>query len=257
MIRYLLLAACLWSLPVTPEAGAQAPRVEKRQVEIRGKAVDLYLVSAPPSTSKRPVVLFAPGDGGWRGAAIDFARQIASWGYDVIGLDTRQYLSTFTGETTLTETDIIGDIGRIARSLAPGRSVTLAGWSAGAGLMVLAASGEKQLYHGVVTMGLADTNVMGWRLKDNLSYLTGRLPDEPTFSGLRHIPRVAPLPLAMIQSSRDEYVPVEEARRLFAAAGEPKRFVLVEAKNHRFEGNQPEFFRQLRAMIEWVNTTER
>jgi fermentation-respiration switch protein FrsA (DUF1100 family) len=61
----------------------------------------------------------------------------------------------------------------------------------------------------------------------------------------------------MIQSSRDEYVPVEEARRLFAAAGEPKRFVLVEARNHRFDGNQPEFFRQLRAMIEWVNTAQR
>jgi hypothetical protein len=42
-----------------------------------------------------------------------------------------------------------------------------------------------------------------------------------------------------------------------AAAGEPKRFVLVEARNHRFDGNQPEFFRQLRAMIEWVNTAQR
>jgi len=257
VIKHLLLAAFLCSFPVTPEAGAQPPRVERRQVEIRGKPVDLYLAPAPSSAPKRSVVLFAPGDGGWRGVAVDFARQIASWGYDVYGLDTRQYLSVFTGETTLTETDIIGDIDRIARSAAAGRGVILAGWSAGAGLMVLAASGKKRSYHGVVTMGLADTNVMGWRFKDNLSYITGRLPDEPTFSGLRHIPRVAPLPLAMIQSSRDEYVPVEEARKLFAAAGEPKRFVLVEARNHRFDGNQPEFFRQLRAMIEWVNSTER
>jgi type IV secretory pathway VirJ component len=189
VIRNILFAALLCLLPVTPEMGAQALRVEKRQLDIRGKFVDLCLVSTPTSAGNRPVILFAPGDGGWRGAAIDFARRMASWGYVVVGLDTKQYLSIFTGDTTLTETDIIGDIGRIARSAAPGRNVTLAGWSAGAGLMVLAASGEKQSYKGVITMGLADTNVLGWRFKDNLSYITGRLPDEPTFSGLRHIPR--------------------------------------------------------------------
>ncbi|MBV6433002.1 MAG: hypothetical protein IANPNBLG_03163 [Bryobacteraceae bacterium] len=256
MIRRLVAAILLCCLPAVPDTG-QPTRVEKRQMAIRGKSVDLYVVSTPVPAAPRPAVLFAPGDGGWRGVAIDFARRIASWGYDVIGLDTRQYLSIFTGETTLTESDIAGDIGRIARWAAAGRAVTLAGWSAGAGLVVLAASGEKQPYNGVVTMGLADTNIMGWRLKDNLSYITGRLPDEPTFSSLRHIGRVAPLPLAMMQSSRDEYVPSEEARRLFAAAGEPKRFVLVEARNHRFDGNQAEFYRQLRAMIEWVNTARR
>jgi dipeptidyl aminopeptidase/acylaminoacyl peptidase len=61
----------------------------------------------------------------------------------------------------------------------------------------------------------------------------------------------------MIQSTADEYVPVEEARRLFKAAGEPKKYIEVRAQNHRFDGGRPEFYRQLKAMLEWVDTAQR
>ncbi len=59
-------------------------------------------------------------------------------------------------------------------------------------------------------------------------------------------------PLLMIQSRQDEYVTVEAAQRLFAAAREPKRFVVIEARNHRFEENYEEFLRALRAGLQWI-----
>jgi fermentation-respiration switch protein FrsA (DUF1100 family) len=64
--------------------------------------------------------------------------------------------------------------------------------------------------------------------------------------------RIAPLPLLMIQSSHDEYTPLDEAKRLFAAAREPKRFELIEAQNHKFSGNQEEFDRALREGLQWM-----
>ena len=63
---------------------------------------------------------------------------------------------------------------------------------------------------------------------------------------------MAPLPLLMIQSSHDQYVPLDEARRLFETAQEPKRFELVQADNHRFDGNHEEFFDKLRDGLQWV-----
>jgi fermentation-respiration switch protein FrsA (DUF1100 family) len=42
----------------------------------------------------------------------------------------------------------------------------------------------------------------------------------------------------MIQSTHDQYTPADEAQRLFALAQEPKRFAMVEGRDHRFDGNQ-------------------
>jgi len=57
----------------------------------------------------------------------------------------------------------------------------------------------------------------------------------------------------MIQSSKDVYVSVEMAKRMFSVAQEPKRFSLIEARNHRFDGNREEFFRVLHEGLEWIS----
>lgn len=233
----------------------------KNSLTVRGRVQYVYFYPGRNSAdAPQGRILFAPGDGGWRGFATAVAETVANWGYDFYGLDTKQYLESFTGKTTLTETEVMTDIRAIADWIAPVRAgrVILLGWSEGAGLMVLAAAAEdRNKYVGVITMGLGDMNVLGWRFADNLTYITKKEPREPAFSSLTFIPRIAPLPIVMIQSSNDEYVARSEADRLFAAAREPKRFILVEARNHRFDGNQDEFFRQLRAAFEWVIQTNR
>jgi fermentation-respiration switch protein FrsA (DUF1100 family) len=133
--------------------------------------------------------------------------------------------------------------------------VTLSGWSEGAGLALLAAAAPdgKSVWRGLVTIGLPDHGFLGWRLADNLTYLTKKDPDEPRFEALPYLPRVAPLPAAMIYSTRDEYVPAEQVRKLFGATAEPRRLFPVEARNHRFDGNQAGFFQSLREALGWIH----
>src|SRR6185295_8774725 len=69
---------------------------------VRSQAQDIYFY--PAQGALRGSVLFVPGDGGWRGFAIDIAQVIAQGGYDVYGLDTKRYLESFTGRTALRET---------------------------------------------------------------------------------------------------------------------------------------------------------
>jgi alpha/beta superfamily hydrolase len=132
--------------------------------------------------------------------------------------------------------------------------VTLVGWSEGAGLGVLAAaSGEnKRTFNGLVTFGLEDVNVLGWCWKDNLTYITKSKPNEPTFRASDYMAKIAPLPYLMIQSSKDEFVSFDEAKRLATAAKEPKRVSVIQANNHRFDGNTDEFYRTLREGLQWM-----
>ena len=229
--------------------GAKVPFV------IRGQSQDLYSYPASGSAPKG-VVVFAPGDGGWRGFAVEIAETVSSWGYRVFGFDTKRYLESFSGRTTLRETEVSGDMRLLAEFARPGPRdrVIFTGWSEGAGLGVLAMDlpQKQSLFRGFVAIGLPGAAVLGWRWKDSITWVTKKDPDEPHFSTLPYVPRIAPVPFALIHSSGDEYTGVADAKRLFAAALEPKRFSLVQARNHRFEGNRDGFFRALREALEWI-----
>ena len=232
----------------------------RNTLSIRGQPQDLYFCPADQSTPRRGTVLFLPGDGGWRGFAIDIAQQMAAWGYDVYGLDTKTYLASFTGQTkSLQEADVTRDLQEITQWIRRTRptSVTLVGWSEGAGLVILAAAVEKNIFSGVVALATTDTAVLGWRVIDDLTYLTGRNPHEPSFAVGPYLAKIAPLPIVMIQASRDRDAPLEAAKTLFALASEPKRLYVVDARNHRFDEGREEFFRVLQESLRWMDQAAR
>lgn len=248
----------LFALSIMPllACASFAQTAGRNVVAIRGHAVDVYYCPAT-STRLNHKVLFAPGDGGWRGWAVVVAQQMASWGYDVYGVDTKEYLSAFTGGTRLEESDVMSDFHEVIRWINKGTNerVTLVGWSAGAGLSVLASASKENRgsLNGLITFGLPDINILGWCWKDALTYVTGSRPNEPTFRASGYMARIAPLPYVMIESTHDEYVPVEEAKSLASLAKEPKRLAIIEASNHRFDGNAAEFYRTLRDGLRWMN----
>jgi fermentation-respiration switch protein FrsA (DUF1100 family) len=83
-------------------------------------------------------------------------------------------------------------------------------------------------------------------------YLTHGTPQEPTFSVRGIVDRVAPIPVAAIHSTRDEYVPLTEVQQVLESAPQPKRLWIVTASNHRFSDNVPEFDRALLDAIAWI-----
>lgn len=248
-----LVAGLLWLALVSPGC-AQTPG--HNTLALRGQNLDVYYF---PATGARlnHKVLFAPGDGGWRGWAITLAQQMASWGYDVYGFDTKTYLTSFTGKTPLKETDVMSDFRQIAQWVNKGSNerLTLLGWSEGAGLAVLAAAcpENKRTFNGLITLGLGDENVLAWTWRDNLTYLTKGKPSGPAFHVSGYMSRIAPLPYQMIQASQDEFVSFDEAKQLATAAREPKRISVIQANNHRFDGNVGEFYRTLREGLQWMN----
>lgn len=234
------------------------PPAGKNALVIRGQQQDVYFYPAQGGVKDAQKVLFLCGDGGWQGFTLDIAAAMSKAGYDVYGFDTKRYLESFTTDAgTLKEQDVQRDLGEVAKWMQTRwrERITLVGWSTGAGFAVLAAaSPENQaLFNGVVTFGLSNAAELGWRLRDDVTYITGADPDEPMFRTHDYIPKVAPLPLCMIQSTGDQFIKQEEADGLFAAAQQPKLYKAVEAKNHAFDGNAEGLFQSLREGLAWVN----
>src|SRR5262249_33682954 len=106
---------------------------------------------------------------------------------------------------------------------------------------------------GVLGLGLPDLNELGWRWQDMIIYITHADPNEPMFSTKAIADRVAPLPLAAIHSTKDEFVPLAEVQRVMAAAKDPKKLWVITASDHRFSDNITEFDRRLMEAIAWIN----
>ena len=83
-------------------------------------------------------------------------------------------------------------------------------------------------------MGLPATIELAWRWSDFTSWITKKDSGEPSFAARDYLAAVSPLPLSMIQSTRDEYVTERDYRQLEAAARPPKQLALINAANHRF-----------------------
>jgi pimeloyl-ACP methyl ester carboxylesterase len=236
-------------------AAAGAAPSGTEMLTIRGKEQTLRVYGVPGQR----VAIVTSGDGGWVHLGPEVAEHLADGGYYVIGFDARAYLSSFThGEETLTVADVPRDFATIVDHAARvGLRPLLVGVSEGAGLSVLAATDRRLQSHiaGVVAMGLPDRNELGWHLRDSLIYVTKRTPNEPLFSVRDIVGRVSPVPLAIFQATRDEFVPPEETQAIVAAAREPCRLFTIEAGNHRFADARPELWQRLEEALVWIART--
>jgi fermentation-respiration switch protein FrsA (DUF1100 family) len=247
----ILAVMILTAAVILPARAAGAQTIET--VTLRGHPQSVHVYG---DRNGAPIVV-SSGDGGWIHLGPHVAELLAAKGFFVVGFDVKAYLESFTsGRATLRPEDEPGDYQTLATFASRGtaRKPVLIGVSEGAGLSVLAATDPKTktLIQGVIGVGLPNLNELGWRWKDALIYVTHGIPKEPTFSTAAVIDRVAPLPLAVIHSTQDEFVPLVEVQTLIAAAGAPKKLWIVKASDHRFSDSLPEFDRQLLEAVQWV-----
>jgi len=222
-------------------------------VTVRGHALTVHTYG---TRGGRPIVVTS-GDGGWIHLGPYVADTLARHGCFVVGIDARAYLSSFTsGSTTLRPEDEPGDYKVFAEYAGRGSTTKpiLVGVSEGAGLSLLAATDPRtrDAIGGVLGLGLPDLNELGWRWRDAWIYLSHGTPNEPLFSTARLAAKVAPLPLAAIHATHDEFVPLADAQRIVSAAREPKRLWIVDAADHRFSDALPELDRRLAEALVWI-----
>ena len=243
---------------VTVEAAA-LENTRSVDFDIRGVPQTLRIYDSATRRSNLPSILVLSGDGGWHGFIGELAGHLAEHGYVVMGFDSKQYLASLSKPKALDPAQVTSDIASVARyaqEQAGVKSVVIVGWSEGAGLAVLGGldPGLRPRLLGVVALGLPELNELAWHTSDAIIYITKKVPNEPTFNSKDYVGRLAPVPLMVIQSTHDAFVPVATAREIFARVQEPKRFVLINAGDHKFEGQRDALWETLNQAFDWFNT---
>jgi alpha-beta hydrolase superfamily lysophospholipase len=254
-----ICSALLLTLAITgPRMNQRSRAPIEDSIVIRGRSQIIHVYGTRGIGA--PIVV-SSGDGGWVHLAPHVAELLAENGFFVVGFDTKAYLESFTsGSSTLRPQDEPGDYRELAGYAARGSTEKpiLIGVSEGGGLSVLAATDPqtKPGIGGVIGLGLPDINELAWRLKDSIIYVTHAVPNEPTFSVAAVVEKMAPIPLAVIHSTQDEFVPLAEAQHILQKATSPKKLWIVQASDHKFSGNIAEFDTRLLEAIQWVKQNQ-
>jgi hypothetical protein len=207
-----------------------------------------------------PLVVFATGDGGWRGKDRAAFERMARWGYPLAGFSSPAYLQlVIVPVRETTPRDVARDLARIITTaktrmgLDESTATILVGVSRGAGLTVAAAGDPalQPLLAGVVAVALTREEEYVHRLKRRR-----KAPQNPPqmmmIDNYEYLPRLRNLPLSIIQSVHDNYLPAEEARRLLGPDSELRQLHPIAAKNHGFTDAREPLYHELQTALAWV-----
>jgi len=238
---------------------------ENRDVVVRDKKFTVHFYRP---RAEGPVIpaIYACGDGGWRGLAPRTAEQLAHAGFAVAGVDAKVYLREFSSlKSPLTIERMALDYADIANALRPyatvdpGTPVFVYGWSLGAGFAIAVGSDltTRANWAGIISIGLPKQNQLVSGVGGNYVNLDNEANSLAGFRSADVMAAISPLPLTMIQSTSDTASPPRVGRALYAAARDPKQYVLIKANNHRFTGAREEFYSALVNAVPWMQEADR
>jgi len=260
------MAAAIVVIGVTSTAvSAASPKVRERSVpiELEGQRLTLHLASPVAVAPSAPLVLYASGDGGWFGAAVDMFHTLARAGLPVVGMSTRSLLHierrssrplSVSRLTTAYRQSL--DTARAELGLPADVPIVVTGWSRGAALAVLVANSHEVDPHvaGIVAIGLAAEERLDVEaFSDNDQPPADSSRDPRAIAIYPLLARLTPERAVVIQASGDGYLAASRARELFGPDTAEKRLVVIEARNHRFDGGKSNLAAALVEAVGWVS----
>ena len=219
-------------------------------------------LAMPPGPAQGPLLVYATGDGGWHRKDLALYKEIVSWGHPVVGFSAHEYVTNL-GNATDTTTPArlardylaIIELAKTELHLPATHPVILIGVSRGAGLSVVAA-GQRAVQRelsGVLAIALTkeEEYVHWFRRTRDAGVRTA--PEEPSMVEVyEYLPRLGSLPLYVIQSTHDGYLPADKARALFGSDTERHRFQPIESNNHNFSDKREEMYAAAREALAFI-----
>lgn len=245
----LSLVAILW-------LGSAAPAVPDRVVDLNAHKLRLHFANPSP-LDDLPLIVYATGDGGWHRKDLATYKEIAALGYPVVGFDAHDYVTHLGPSEWTTPSALAADYAEIiaaakeALHLRSDCRVLLAGVSRGAGLAVVAAGDPvlRSSLVGVVAVALTREEEYVKRVR-RFRRRDGNGPEMVEM--YNYLPRLGPLPVTVVQSTRDSYVPAAEARDLFGPDTPYRWLQPVESRNHSFGGGRPQLYAAIARGVGWI-----
>ena len=204
-----------------------------------------------------PLLVYATGDAGWWGKDKELFHVLVRWGYPTAAFSSREYLRHLGPNVEVqTRNQLAADYAEIVRvaedqlHLPTSEGIVLVGKSRGAGLEVAVATTPRfrSTLRGVLAVGLTREE----------EYVRRRRPGadrgQPPIMLLNYdvLPQIGRTPVAVIQSSGDEYLPAAEARAMFGPNTPTRRFVEIASPDHNFSAALPELYEEMARGLGWI-----
>jgi len=233
---------------------------------LAGRKPELCLVSPRTPRSPSVLILYATGDGGWVGTSKLVFRHLAERGYPLVGIKSRDYLKNIKREKEFISPDLLAgdlasiiDAARHEMGLPAATPAILVGVSRGAEIMVVAAAqlALQPRPAGAVALALTrETDEIRDRRRSR------KLPASPDPSTMENgqvltyvrLKSAYDIPISVIQSTNDRYMPAAEARTLFGVDTEMRRLRTVKARNHGFGGADDAMLREVDDALDWIES---
>jgi hypothetical protein len=251
-----------------PLPSGERPLEFSRWITFYDTPLEVHLSRPREPRPGAPLLLYATGDGGWRGPDRDVYEHMTRWGYPVAGFSALGYLKHLGWVPGTTTPERLGRdylrlmaVARSALELPEGARTILVGVSRGAGLSIAAATEEdvRRQLAGVVAVALIreEEYVRHYRVPRH-----GARGDTParelvTFDNYGSLELLASLPLAVVQSTGDSYLPAADARELFGPDSEFRHLYAIEATSHSFRGGRGALFDRMEASLQWITSVSR
>jgi hypothetical protein len=246
----MFMAGCTCRIPTPP---AIVTTQHRDQIAIYRHPLALRF--SKPERPADILVIYATGDGGWRGLDQKIFEWIVAWNYPVVGFSSKNYLKNlgYVRDTT-TPRRLARDFKAIIRfaeeklGMPESTSILLVGLSRGAGLAIVAA-GEGELrpnLAGVVAVALTKEEEHVVRYRRPRQFAQNQPGREIVkIQTYEYLPRIDSVPVVVIQSTHDGYLPAADARALFGPDTDLKKLIPITAKNHRFTAGCLDLYTQI------------
>ena len=264
-----LLSVCLVTLACSACAGLQSkPGVYEVTTEhFKEGPCRIPLIYARPTEVKHPgeVVVFATGDGGWRSVSLDVFDHLAALGYLCAGVNSPDAVKPVKRAGEKVSTAQAAERLKAAFSqakhklgVADSTPIIVVGFSRGATLVAFSAlhPNIRDQLGGAIALALtreADylrappaERAPGIEVDDK-----GRIQIYPAMKMLGSVP------VAVIQSTSDPYVPAAESRQLLGPDTPTLRLYEVESSNHRFGGARDKVIEDVDDALAWIEKSPR
>jgi hypothetical protein len=250
------LLAALLSLAV----GSASASIADRRIVLNDHPLRLHFTRGERGAD-RPLLVYATGDGGWHRKDLAAYHHLGALGYPTVGFDAHDYVTHLGARQTTTPRRLAADYARIIASaketldLPADYPVVLVGVSRGAGLSVVAAGqrGLRPSIAGVLAVALTKEEEYVTLFHVSHGPGGGRPAAVPEMVAVYdYLPRLADTPLAVVQSTRDHYLPADPARALFGPDTPYRWFQPVEARNHSFGGARAQLYDAMQRSLRWL-----
>ena len=248
-----LVAPLLLACGIAPGCATHPPpTVPDRATSFNNHQLTLHFANA--SAPAKPLLVFATGDGGMHRKDLHLYRHLEAWGYPVVGFDARDYVTHLGPSDVTTPEQLSEDYRRMiaaardALHLDAARPVILVGVSRGADLAVVAAGQLHDMIAGVVAIALT-------REEEYVRWVHHVLPHREAMVDIEeYLPELRELPMAVVQSAHDTYMPGSSARAILGPDGPHRWLQIIPSRNHSFSDARNEMYDATERAIEWVES---